>query len=196
ADLQGIEDRLRTRIAQGLTVQIQPPSYELRLAILQDKTERMGVAVPRDVLEFLADRISSSVRELEGALKRLVAHAQLIGTDISMETTREVLKDILNIRDVKVNVQMIQDAVMAHYNLSIAELKGKQRDRRIARPRQLAMYLAKTLTPLSLPDIGAHFGRDHTTVIHAVRQTENLMSRDAALTREVKGLVVRLKSGS
>ena len=195
ADLQGIEDRLRTRIAQGLVVNIQPPSYELRLAILQDKMERMNVSVPREVLAFLADKISSSVRELEGALKRLVAHAQLIGTEITMETTREVLKDILNIRDVKVSVPMIQDAVMKHYALSVTELKGKQRDRRIARPRQLAMYLAKTLTPLSLPDIGAHFGRDHTTVIHAVKQTENLMSRDAALMREVKSMIVRLKSG-
>lgn len=192
-DLQGIEDRLKTRIAQGLVVDIHPTSYELRLGILQEKVTDMPLPVPDDVLDFLARNVTSNVRELEGALKRVVAHADLIGGPINLSTTRNVLKDILNVREKQVSITEIQYAVCAHYQLSLVDLKSTRRERRIARPRQLAMYLSKTLTPLSLPDIGVQFGRDHTTVIHAVRTIEDLLCRDKQLAADADLLSRRLK---
>lgn len=194
-DLQGIEDRLKTRIAQGLIVDIHPASYELRLGILTEKASSLSMSIPSNVLDFLACNITSNVRELEGALNRIVAHAELMGSPINLETTRSVLKDILNIREKTVHITDIQQAVCAHYDLTLLDLKSTRRERRIARPRQLAMYLAKTLTPYSLPDIGAQFDRDHTTIMHAVKTIEGLLPRDAQLAADAAILTRRLKEG-
>ena len=195
-DLAGIADRLKTRIAQGLVVDILPPSYELRLGILQDKARGLTTPIPDDVLDFLAHNITSNVRELEGALKRIVAHAELLGGPITVGSTRAVLKDLLQISEKVIGLSEIQYAICGHYQIAMTDLKSNRRERRIARPRQLAMYLAKTLTPLSLPDIGQAFGRDHTTVIHAVRTIEDLMCRDSELAADADLLTRRLKGES
>ncbi len=194
-DLHGIEDRLKTRIAQGLVVQIQPTTYELRLGILQQKLAQSRVVIPDNVIDFLAKNITTSVRELEGALKRLIAHAELIGTPVNMDTARIVLKDILQIYERHFSVYEIQLATAAYYGLRLADLKSTRRERKIARPRQLAMYLAKQMTALSLPDIGGQFDRDHTTVIHAIRTIEGLLERDSQLTTDMENIVTRIKEG-
>ncbi len=194
-DLQGIEDRLKTRIAQGLVVQIQPTTYELRLGILQKKIAESSVIIPDNVIDFLAKNITSSVRELEGALKRLIAHAELIGTPVNMDTARTVLKDILQIYERHFSVYEIQLATAAYYGLRLSDLKSTRRERKIARPRQLAMYLAKQMTALSLPDIGGQFDRDHTTIIHAVRTIEGLLERDLQLATDKENIVMRIKEG-
>jgi len=193
AEANGIADRLKTRITQGLVVNILPTSYELRLGILQEKVRAMNTLVPEDILDFLAKNITSNIRELEGALKRIVAHAELLGAPINLETTRAVLKDLLHVTEKEITVKEIQYAVCGHYQIGLTDLKSTRRDRNIARPRQLAMYLAKMLTPRSLPSIGGEFGRDHTTVIHAVKTIENLLSRDAKLAADADMLIRRLK---
>lgn len=195
-DLRSIEERLKTRIAQGLVVDIHPTCYELRLGILQEKVAQLNAVVPPDVLEFLAKNVTSNVRELEGALKRIVAHAGLVGGRISIETTRVVLKDILSVYDKQASVPEIQRAVGAYYRLPLVDLISSRRERKIARPRQLAMYLSKLLTPLSLPDIAAHFKRDHTTVIHAVRTIEDLLPRDDALRADAERLTTQIREGN
>lgn len=195
-DLVSIEDRLKTRIAQGLVVQIQPTTYELRLGILQEKAKSQAVHIPDNVLDFLAKQITASVRELEGALKRLVAHAQMMGTSINMDTTRVVLKDILQVYERQFSVPEIQQMTANYYGIKVTDLMSVRRERKIARPRQLAMYLAKTLTPLSLPEIGAQFGRDHTTIIHAVKTIEGLLMRDTQLDNDRENIITRLKEGS
>jgi len=195
-DLHGIETRLQTRIAQGLVVDILPPSYELRLGILQEKANSTSIQVPDDVLDFLAKNITSNIRELEGALKRVIAHADLVGGVVNLATTRSILKDLLHTPDRPVSLKEIQYAVCGHYQVSLTDLKSTRRERRIARPRQLAMYLAKALTPVSLPDIGRAFERDHTTVMHAVKTIENLIVRDKQLSSDVDLLTRRLKGES
>lgn len=194
-DLQGIEERTKTRIAQGLVVQIQPTTYELRLGILQKKIQESKIFIPENVIEFLAKNITASVRELEGALKRLIAHAELIGTPINMDTAQMVLKDILQVYERQFSVYEIQQATASYYGLKLSDLKSTRRERKIARPRQLAMYLAKTMTALSLPDIGAQFDRDHTTIIHAVRTIEDLLVKDPKLATDKDNIIVRIKEG-
>lgn len=194
-DLQGIEDRIKTRIAQGLVVQIQPTTYELRLGILQKKAEETRVYIPEDVIRYLAKNITASIRELEGAFKRLIAHAELIGTPINMDTARSVLKDILQVYERQFSVAEIQQVTADYYGLRLSDIKSNRRERKIARPRQLAMYLSKTLTALSLPDIGTQFGRDHTTIIHAVRTIENLLLRDSQLVKDKDNIIMRIKEG-
>ena len=195
SDLKGIEDRLKTRLVQGLVVDIHPASYELRLAILEEKCVRMGVSVPRDVLEFLAKHITANVRELEGALKRIVAHADLVGAPLNMETTKKVLSDVLHACERVLSVPEIQEGVADYFHVRLIDLKGNRRDRKIARPRQIAMYLSKTLTTLSLPDIALQFGRDHTTIIHAVKTIEKLQAEDAALARDIQKVITILQEG-
>lgn len=195
-DLQGIEDRLKTRIAQGLVVNIQPTSYELRLGILQEKVKTIKTPVSEEVLIFLAQNITASIRELEGALKRVVARAELIGTPINIETTKEVLKDVLQVYEKKFSVPEIQQLTADYYGLRLSDLNSTRRDRKIARPRQLAMYLSKILTSLSLPDIGNHFGRDHTTILHAIKTIEGLLKQDAQLQKDKEKIISRLKEGN
>jgi chromosomal replication initiator protein len=186
SDLSGLEDRLRTRLGCGMVADLHATTFELRYSILEAKATRAGVDVPAKVLEFLARKITSNNRELEGALNRLVAHANLFSRPLTMETAHEVLHDVLKAHDRKVSIQEIQKRVAEHFNIRVAEMSSARRARNIARPRQIAMYLAKQLTSKSLPDIGRHFGdRDHTTVMHAVSRVTELISQDAAFAEDV-----------
>ncbi len=187
SDLEGLEERLRSRLGWGLVADIHPTTYELRLGILQAKAEQLGVKLPEKVMEFLAHKIASNVRELEGALNRLVAHATLVGRSITLDTTQEVLHDLLRANDRRVTIDEIQKRVAEYYNIRLADMSSARRARQVARPRQVAMYLAKVLTSRSLPEIGRRFGgRDHTTVMHAVRKVEELMATDASISEDVE----------
>jgi chromosomal replication initiator protein len=194
-DLEGLEERMRSRLGWGLVADIHPTTYELRLGILQTKAEQMKAAVPPKVLEFLAHKIVSNVRELEGALNRIVAHATLIGRPITLESTQEVLHDLLRANDRRVTIEEIQRRVAEHFNMKLADMHSERRARAVARPRQVAMYLAKHLTTRSLPEIWRKFGnRDHTTVMHAVRKIEELCTLDAGFSEDVD-LLKRMLEG-
>ena len=196
SDLGDIEERVRTRLGWGLAADIQQTDYELRLGILMEKAKRFGPAeIPRRVLEFLAHRITSNVRELEGALNRLVAHASLLsGRPVTLEMAQEVLHDLLRANDRRLTVEEIQKKVAQHYNIRLQDMSSDRRSRHIARPRQVAMYLCKALTQKSLPDIGRKFDKDHTTVIHAVRRIGELRKTDAALDEDLDLLTRMLES--
>lgn len=195
SDLEGLEERLRSRLGWGLVADIHPTTYELRLGILASKAEQLGTPVPEKVMEFLAHKIASNVRELEGALNRLVAHAQLVGRAITLETAQEVLHDLIRAHDRRVTVEEIQKRVAEHYTIRVADMSSARRARQVARPRQVAMYLSKALTSKSLPEIGRKFGgRDHTTVMHAVRKIEELTATDAALAEDIELLRRMLES--
>jgi len=186
SDLEGMEERLRSRLGWGLVADIHATSFELRLGILDVKAERLGVKIPVKVKEFLSHRITSNVRELEGALNRVVAHAELVGREITLETCQEVLHDILRANDRRVTIEEIQKRVSEHFNIRIADMHSARRARAVARPRQVAMYLSKQLTSRSLPEIGRKFGgRDHTTVMHAVKKVEELRQTDSAFCEDV-----------
>jgi chromosomal replication initiator protein len=196
SDLNGLEHRLRTRLGCGMVADLHSTTYELRLSILEAKAGRAGCAVPVKVLEFLAHKITSNVRELEGALNRLVAHANLFDRAITLETTHEVLHDILKAHDRRVTIEEIQKKVAEHYSIRLTDMASARRARAVARPRQVAMYLAKQLTSRSLPEIGRKFGnRDHTTVMHAVSRVTELMERDGAFAEDVE-LLRRLLEAS
>jgi chromosomal replication initiator protein len=195
SDLQGLEERMRTRFGWGLVADIHPTTYELRLGILQAKAEQAPIEIPSKVLEFLAHRISSNVRELEGALTRIVAHATLVGRPVSVESAQELLKDLLRANDRSVTIEEIQRRVAEHYNIKLADMSSPRRARQVSRPRQIAMYLAKQLTTKSLPDIGRSFGgRDHTTVMHAVKKVEELASGDISFAEDID-LLKRMLEG-
>jgi chromosomal replication initiator protein len=186
-DLEGMEERMKSRLGWGLVADIHPTTYELRLGILQSKAEEQTVAVPEKILEFLAHKITSNIRELEGALNRILAYANLVGRPLTLETTQEVLHDLLRANDRKVTIEEIQKQVAEHFNMRLSEMYSSRRARAIARPRQIAMYLAKQLTARSLPEIGRKFGgRDHTTVMHAVRRVEELKSTDGGFNEDVE----------
>jgi chromosomal replication initiator protein len=187
SDLQGVEERLRSRLSWGLVADLHATTYELRLSILQAKVDQLGVKVPAGVIEFLAQRISSNIRELEGALNRVVAHATLVNRDITLESAQEILHDVLRASDRRVTIEEIQRRVAEHFNIRVAEMHSARRSRAVARPRQIAMYLAKHLTARSLPEIGRKFGgRDHTTVMHAVRKVEELRTQDPTFAEDVE----------
>ncbi len=187
SDLIGIDERLRSRLAWGLVADIHPSTYELRLGILQSKREKLGANVPDSVLEFLALKVTSNIRELEGALNRIVAHADVSKQEITLETTQDVLQDLLRAHDRRITIDEIQRKVAEHYNLRITDMHSSRRARQVARPRQVAMYLSKLLTARSLPEIGRKFGgRDHTTVMHAIRKVEELIDDDAQIAQDVE----------
>ena len=195
SDMQGLEDRLRTRLSCGMVADLHTTTFELRISILQSKAQRAGVPVPEKVMEFLAHKITSNVRELEGALNRLVAHANLFGRPVSLEAAQEVLHDILKAHDRRVTIEEIQKKVAEHYNIRLTDMSSARRARNVARPRQVAMYLAKQLTSRSLPEIGRKFGnRDHTTVMHAVSRVGQLMEVDAGFAEDVELLKRMLES--
>ncbi|MHA3979522.1 chromosomal replication initiator protein DnaA [Halovulum sp. GXIMD14794] len=191
-EISGLEDRIKSRLQCGLVVDLHPTDYELRLGILQTKAEiqselHPGITVDPRVLEFLAHRISSNVRVLEGALTRLYAFASLVGRPIDMDMAQECLADVLRASERKVTVEEIIRKVADHYNVRMADLLGPRRARAVSRPRQVAMFLSKQLTTKSLPEIGRRFGgRDHTTVIHAVKKIEELKSVDSQISDEVE----------
>src|SRR3954463_9033861 len=195
SDLEGMEERLRSRLGWGLVADIHPTTYELRLGILQAKAEQRAQRIPQKVLEFLAHKITSNVRELEGALNRIAAHAQLVGRTITLESAQEVLHDLLRANDRRVTIDEIQKKVAEHYNIRLADMHSARRARAVARPRQVAMYLAKQLTARSLPEIGRKFGgRDHTTVMHAVKKVEELRTSDQSFAEDVE-LLRRMLEG-
>ncbi len=195
SSLEEIGDRLRSRLASGLVADLHPTTFELRLGILDAKAEQLGVVVPQKVKEFLAHKITSNVRELEGALTRLVAHAQLVGGSLSLETTQELLQDLLRAHDRRLTMEEIQKRVAEHFKIRVSDMSSARRSRAVARPRQVAMYLSKQLTSRSLPEIGRAFGgRDHTTVIHAVRKIEELVKLDTAFAEDVELLTRMLES--
>ncbi|MBV9735482.1 MAG: chromosomal replication initiator protein DnaA [Acidisphaera sp.] len=187
SDLSGLEDRLRTRLGCGMVADIHATTFELRISILEAKAARANVAVPPKVKEFLAHKITGNVRELEGALNRLIAHANLFGRPLTLETTQEVLHDLLRAHDRRVTIEEIQRRVAEHWGIRLTDMSSARRARNVARPRQVAMFLAKQLTSRSLPEIGRKFGnRDHTTVMHAVNRVTELMARDTAFSDDVE----------
>jgi chromosomal replication initiator protein len=195
SDLAGMEERIRSRLGWGLVADIHPTTYELRVGILQAKAEQLGALVRPEVYEFLAHRITSNVRELEGALNRIVHQATLLRRPVSIEMAQDVLKDLLRSNERRVTIEEIQRAVVEHFQLKMSDMASTRRARAVARPRQVAMYLAKQLTPRSLPEIGKKFGgRDHTTVMHAVKQIEKLCEADRSLADDVAALKRRLSS--
>jgi len=193
-DIQGLEDRLISRFDWGLTVQIEPPELEMRVAILQKKAEALRVSVDDDVAFLIAKNLRSNVRELEGALNKVVAYARFHGRSISLEVAKDALKDLLNAHNRQLSIEHIQKTVADYYKIKVADMHSKKRTRVIARPRQVAMWLAKELTPMSLPAIGEAFGgRDHTTVLHACRTITELRLGDHQLNHDVHVLTQVLR---
>ena len=189
-EIDGLEERLKSRFGWGLTVAVEPPELETRVAILMKKAEQTKVELPHDAAFFIAQRIRSNVRELEGALKRVIAHSHFTNQPISIELIRESLKDLLALQDKLVSVDNIQRTVAEYYKIKIADLLSKRRSRSVARPRQVAMALSKELTNHSLPEIGDAFGgRDHTTVLHACRKIAELREADADIREDYKNLL-------
>ncbi len=194
-EIPTLEDRLRSRFEWGLIADIQPPDYETRIAILKKKADVENLNIPNDVMEYVANKIQSNIRELEGALIRIVAFSSLTNKEISVDLASEALKDIISNRASKqITINLIQDIVSSYYNLRIEDFKSKRRTRNVAFPRQIAMYLARKLTDLSLPKIGEEFGgRDHTTVIHAYEKINSDIEGDDALKDTVDELTKRLQ---
>ncbi|MCP8900503.1 chromosomal replication initiator protein DnaA [Gilvimarinus xylanilyticus] len=189
-EINGLEERLKSRFGWGLTVAVEPPELEMRVAILKKKAHQVAVDLPDDAAFFIAQRIRSNVRELEGALKRVIASAHFTGRPIDVELVREALKDLLALQDKQVSVENIQRVVGEYYKIKIADMLSKRRSRSVARPRQVAMALAKELTNHSLPEIGEAFGgRDHTTVLHACRKIKELEEDDADIREDLKNLM-------
>jgi len=182
-EIQSLEERLVSRFEWGLVTDIQPPDFETRMAILKKKSEKETIHLPDDVYYFLAEKIKSNIRELEGALIRVVAYAKLIGREISVDMVKEVLKDMIREGEKKITIDMIQKKVCEYFDIKLSDMKIKKRSRAIAYPRQVAMYLARQLTDFSLPEIGEHFGgRDHTTVIHAYEKIKNDLKEKKGLS--------------
>lgn len=193
-DIQGLEDRLISRFDWGLTVQIEPPELEMRVAILKKKAEALRVLVDDDVAFLIAKNLRSNVRELEGALNKVVAYARFHGRQIGLEVAKEALKDLLHAHNRQLSIEHIQKTVADYYKIKVADMHSKKRTRVIARPRQVAMWLAKELTPMSLPAIGEAFGgRDHTTVLHACRTITELRLGDHQLNHDVHVLTQVLR---
>ena len=194
-EISGMEDRLISRFGWGLTVAIEPPELEMRVAILLKKAEADRIALPEDVAFFVAKHVQSNVRELEGALKRVIAYSRFVGQGLTVDLAREALKDLLALQFRQISVENIQRTVADYYKIKVAEMYSKRRSRNVARPRQMAMALAKELTQLSLPDIGEAFGgRDHTTVLHACRKITELRQEAPDIARDFDALLQVLRS--
>lgn len=189
-EINGLEERLKSRFGWGLTVAIEPPELETRVAILMKKAQESGIDLPHEAAFFIAQRIRSNIRELEGALKRVIANAHFLGRNIDVDLVREALKDLLALQDKQVSIDNIQRVVAEYYKIKVSDLLSKRRSRSVARPRQVAMALAKELTNHSLPEIGDAFGgRDHTTVLHACRKIKTLKEEDADIREDHKNLL-------
>ncbi len=189
-EIDGLEERLKSRFGWGLTVAVEPPELETRVAILMKKAEQSRVQLSHDCAFFIAQRIRSNVRELEGALKRVIAHSHFTNEPITVELIRESLKDLLALQDKLVSIDNIQRTVAEYYKIKISDILSKRRSRSVARPRQVAMALAKEITNHSLPEIGDAFGgRDHTTVLHACRKIAELSETDADIREDYKNLL-------
>jgi chromosomal replication initiator protein len=194
-EVKGLEDRLKTRFGWGLSVSVEPPELEMRVAILNSKAEQVGVDLPSEVSFFIAKQIRSNVRELEGALKRVIANSQLMGEPVTLDFAKRAIADLVAVSARVVTIENIQKTVAEYYNIRLADLSGKGRSRSIARPRQVAMALAKELTTRSLPEIGRSFGgRDHTTVLHGVRKIAELRESDTGIREDYANLLRTLSS--
>lgn len=194
-EVEGLEDRLKTRFGWGLTVSVEPPELEMRVAILNSKAEQVGVVLPSEVSFFIAKQIRSNVRELEGALKRVIANSQLMGEPVTLDFAKRAIADLVAVQARVVTVENIQKTVAEYYNIRLADLSAKTRSRSIARPRQMAMALSKELTTRSLPEIGRAFGgRDHTTVLHGVRKITELRESDTSIREDYSNLLRTLSS--
>ena len=188
-DIFNLEERVRSRFGWGLLADIQSPDYETRLAILQHKAEKEGVAIPAEVLEFIAENVSTNVRDLEGALIRAVAFASLSNVPVSLDLTKEVLQGILHDQQVRLTIEGVQSQVSTYYKIKVSDLKSKRRHRNLSLPRQIAMYLCKIYIKASFPEIGQKFGgKDHTTVMHAVSKIKQCLDDDTTVRLEVKEL--------
>ena len=195
SDLDNIEDRIKSRLGWGLVADVHSTTYELRLGILESKLEQMNIHIPKNVIEFLAAKITSNVRELEGALNKVIAHSTLVGREITLENTQNILRDLLRSNERIITIEDIQKKVSDRYNIKFSDMSSTRRIRSIARPRQLAMYLSKTLTPKSLTDIGKKFGKkDHTTVMHAIKKVEELCEVDIEFREELSLLMKILQN--
>ncbi|HWN30415.1 MAG TPA: chromosomal replication initiator protein DnaA [Burkholderiales bacterium] len=193
-EISGMEDRLISRFGWGLTVAIEPPELEMRVAILLKKAAIDGITLDENVAFFIAKHIQSNVRELEGALKRVLAFSRFAGLPLSVDLAKEALRDLLAVQLRQVSIENIQKTVADYYKIKVSEMYSKKRSRALARPRQIAMALSKELTELSLPNIGDAFGgRDHTTVLHACRKIAELKARDMELTRDYNALMQVLR---
>ncbi|MGB5473595.1 MAG: chromosomal replication initiator protein DnaA [Gammaproteobacteria bacterium] len=189
-EVDGLEDRLKSRFGWGLTAAIEPAELETRVAILMSKASQVNVELPSDVAFFIAKRIQSNIRELEGALRRVLASARFTGQTVTLDLTREALRDLLALQDKLVTISNIQKVVVEYYKIRIADLSSARRSRTITRPRQIAMSLAKELTTHSLPEIGQAFGgRDHTTVLHACRKVKELRATDNRINEDYNNLL-------
>ena len=194
-EVEGLEDRLKSRFGWGLTAAIEPAELETRVAILMSKASQSNIELPNEVAFFIANRIQSNIRELEGALRRVVASARFTGQPITLELAREALRDLLALQDKLVTISNIQKVVVEYYKIRVADLLSKRRSRSITRPRQIAMSLAKELTTHSLPEIGDAFGgRDHTTVLHACRKVAELRDTDNRINEDYNNLLRTLTS--
>ncbi|MDR0942064.1 MAG: chromosomal replication initiator protein DnaA [Holosporales bacterium] len=192
SDLEGVEDRLKSRLGWGLVADVHPTTYELRLGILQSKAKmyKINIPIPEEVLEFLAVKITSNIRELEGALNRIVAHVILVGKPITIDVAQEILSDLLRANERLITIEIIQRKVCEFYSVKLSDLNSPKRHKELTTARQVAMYLCKELTTKSLPEIGRKFGgRDHTTVIHAVRKVKENMQKDSTFAADLEILI-------
>jgi len=186
SDLDGMEERIKSRLGWGLVADVHSTNYELRLGILLSKIEQMNTQVPKAVVEFLASKITSNVRELEGALNKVVALSKLVGREISLENTQEILRDLLRSSDRVISIEEIQKKVAEHYNIKMSDMSSSKRTRSVSRPRQIAMYLSKNLTSKSFIEIGRKFGgKDHTTVMHGLKTIDKLKETDSELAEDL-----------
>jgi chromosomal replication initiator protein len=192
-DIPGLEERLRSRFAWGLTADLQPPDLETKRAILAKKCEAQGVTLPDEVSDFVAQKIKSSIRDLEGALTRLIAYSSLTGAEITLLMAQQVLKNLVDMGERRVSIENVQRAVCQEFGLTLPQLKAKNNSRPVAYPRQVAMYLVKELTTASLPQIGREFGgKHHTTVLHSINKISQLRQSDRDLNRLLNKLRDRL----
>jgi len=188
-EIEGLEERLKSRFVHGLTQEVEPPELETRVAILMKKAETEGIELDANVAFFIGERIRSNVRELEGALSRVMANARFTGSRITIDQVKRALRDLLAIQERQITVDNIQKVTAEYYNIKISDMLSKRRSRTVARPRQMAMYLAKELTNHSLPEIGESFGgRDHTTVLHACRRIAELKEQSADIGEDHRNL--------
>ena len=194
-EIEGVEDRLKSRFGWGLTIAIEPPELETRVAILMKKAQQSKINLPHEVAFFIAKKLRSNVRELEGALNRVIANANFTGRPISIDFVKEALRDLLALQDKLVTIDNIQRTVAEYYRIRVSDLLSKRRSRSIARPRQVAMALSKELTNHSLPEIGDAFGgRDHTTVLHACRKIKSLRDESHEVKEDYQNLIRTLSS--
>ncbi|WP_347938924.1 chromosomal replication initiator protein DnaA [Rickettsia oklahomensis] len=195
SDLDNIEDRIKSRLGWGLVADVHSTTYELRLGILESKIEQMNVKIPKNVIDFLASKIVSNVRELEGALNKVIAYSNFTLKEITLENTQNILRDLLRSNERIITIEDIQKKIASRYNIKLSDMSSSRRLREVARPRQIAMYISKALTSKSLADIGKKFGKkDHTTVMHAIKKVEELMENDLEFREEINLLMKILQN--